>query len=89
VGAIVNDCFMNRDADVGVLAAPAMTPRPAFVRAIGVVLALGGIWMLVAEQARIGLPALRWMSAATFPGEAVAGALVLVAGLTLSSDRSG
>ncbi len=88
VGAIVNDCFMERDGEVGVLAAPALTPRPALVRAAGGLLSLAGLWMLVAEQARIGLPALRWMSKTTFPGEAVAGALVLLAGLTLASGRA-
>ena len=43
--------------------------------------------MLVAPQARMGLPALRWMSTSVFPGEAIAGALVLLAGLWMWLGR--
>ncbi len=82
VGAIVNDCFIPRDADLGALVVPPPPRRPAAMRAAGAAIACAGLWMLVAEQARIGLPALRWMSNATFPGEAIVGAVVLVAGLT-------
>jgi hypothetical protein len=89
VGAIVNDCFMERDSDIGVLAAPALTPRPVIVRAFGWLLSAAAIWMLVAEQARIGLPALRWMSKTAFAGEVVVGAIVLLVGVTLSSGSAG
>ena len=40
--------------------------------------------MLIAPPARLGLPALRWMSTAAFPGEALAGAIVLLAGVSMS-----
>jgi hypothetical protein len=40
--------------------------------------------MLVAPQAQLGLPALRWMSESAFQGEAIAGALALLAGLWMS-----
>ena len=87
VGAFVNDCFLERDGDVGVLAAPSLTRRRTAVRAAGWILTAAGLWMLVSEQARIGLPALRWLSASTFAGEAVAGAAVMLVGLTLSAGR--
>jgi Na+/H+-dicarboxylate symporter len=84
VGAIVNDCFMAHDSDVVSVAVPTLRPRTGPVRGLGVVISAAGLWMLVAEQARLGLGALRWMSEATFAGEAVVGALVLVVGLTLA-----
>jgi hypothetical protein len=40
--------------------------------------------MVIAPQARMGLPALRWMADSVFQGEALAGALVLLAGLWMS-----
>jgi len=43
--------------------------------------------MVIAPQAKMGLPALRWMSASAFPGEAIAGALVLLVGLGMSLGR--
>jgi len=45
------------------------------------VLALG-LWMIVAPQARSGLPMLQWMARSTFRGEALLGAAVLLVGLT-------
>jgi hypothetical protein len=39
--------------------------------------------MVVAPQARMGLPALRWMSESAFQGEAVVGGFVLLTGLWL------
>jgi hypothetical protein len=39
--------------------------------------------MVVAPQARMGLPALRWMSESAFQGEAIVGAFVLLTGLWL------
>jgi hypothetical protein len=61
-----------------------LTPRSTPVRAIGAILSAAGLWMLVAEQARLGLAALRWMSQTTFPGEAVVGGVLLLVGLTLA-----
>jgi Na+/H+-dicarboxylate symporter len=87
IGAIVNDCFTDRDDDAGVLIMPRLAPRPIVARVLGALIAVAGVWMLVAKQARMGLPALRWMSENTFPGEAVAGAIVLLAGLTLAGGR--
>jgi Na+/H+-dicarboxylate symporter len=84
IGAIVNDCFMPHDADLGTLSVPPLPRRAWQARVGGAAIASAGLWMLVAEQARIGLPALRWMSTSTFAGEAVAGAIVLLVGLTLA-----
>jgi Na+/H+-dicarboxylate symporter len=94
VGAIVNDWFMG-DGDgeedgMTPFAVPALVPKAAPLRAVGAVLSAAGLWMLVAEQARLGLQALRWMSRTTFPGEALAGAVVLLVGLSLVfGDRRG
>jgi Na+/H+-dicarboxylate symporter len=89
VGAIVNDCFA--DVDDGRAAEPdaargeAMRIRYATpVRLLGMMLSCAGLWMVIAPQARLGLPALRWMSASAFPGEALAGSVVLLAGLWMS-----
>jgi Na+/H+-dicarboxylate symporter len=92
VGAIVNDYFAEHDDERAaepdrrpgerILVA---YPRPA--RLLGIVASLAGLWMIIAPQARMGLPALRWMSSSVFPGEALAGALVLLAGLWLSLGR--
>jgi Na+/H+-dicarboxylate symporter len=90
VGAIVNDRFAD-DADEGA-AEPAvsessLTPYAPPVRLVGVVASCAGLWMIIAPQARTGLPALRWLSNSVFPGEAVAGAVVLLAGLWMSLGR--
>jgi hypothetical protein len=63
---------------------PVFDPYSAPVRLLGIVASAAGLWMVVAPQARMGLPALRWMSESTFQGEAIAGALVLLAGLWMS-----
>jgi len=49
-----------------------------------IIASAAGLWMLVAPQARLGLPALRWMSEFAFQGEAIVGALALLAGLWMS-----
>ena len=59
-------------------------PFPMPIRLLGVLASGIGLWMVVAPQARLGLPALRWMSVSAFPGEALVGAVVLFAGLALS-----
>jgi hypothetical protein len=53
------------------------------VRLLGIVVSAAGLWMVVAPQARMGLPALRWMSESAFHGEAVVGGFVLLTGLWL------
>ncbi len=86
VGAIVNDCFLKTEgesAETKPFAVPLLSPRAMWLRVIGAFLSAAGVWMLVAEQARLGLAALRWLSATTFAGEVVAGAIVLLVGLTL------
>ena len=88
IGAIVNDCFMERDGDAGVLVMPPLAPRPIVARVVGILNVVAGVWMLVAKQARMGLPALRWMSEWTFRGESIAGAIVLLVGLTLAGGRA-
>jgi Na+/H+-dicarboxylate symporter len=91
VGAIVNDRFADDDSEL--MSEPerhggeALIPYPAAVRLLGIVASGVGLWMVVAPQARMGLPALRWMSTTVFPGEAIAGALVLVVGLWLWLGR--
>ena len=89
VGAIVNDCFADRDderaAEPGAGVREAVfIPNATSTRLLGTVTAAAGLWMVIAPQARMGLPALRWMSASVFPGEAVAGAVLLLVGLWLS-----
>ena len=92
VGAIVNDCFASSDGEradepVRRIGEPIPIPYPTSARLLGVVASGAGIWMIVAPQARMGLPALRWMSTSVFPGEALVGALVLLTGLWISLGR--
>jgi Na+/H+-dicarboxylate symporter len=88
VGAIVNDRFadsLNEDTAEPAAMGEALLDRySAPIRLLGGVAAAAGLWMVVAPQARMGLPALRWMSESAFEGEALAGALVLLAGLWMS-----
>ena len=91
VGAIVNDHFVDQNDEgagepTGEVEEP-IVPYPTSVRLLGVVLSSAGLWMIIAPQARMGLPALRWMSSSVFPGEALVGALVLLAGLWMSLGR--
>jgi hypothetical protein len=46
----------------------------------GFVLLFFGTWALIAPQANLGLPELRWLSWHAFPGEILAGILLLGAG---------
>jgi Na+/H+-dicarboxylate symporter len=91
VGAIVNDRFADRDeediAEPERIDESLLAPYSAPVRMIGIVASAAGLWMVIAPQARMGLPALRWMSESVFQGEAVAGALVLLTGLWMSLGR--
>ena len=89
VGAIVNDRFADDDEEPAIepdrtSGEPHLLPYAAPVRVLGIVASLAGLWMVIAPQARMGLPALRWMSASVFPGEAIAGAVALLAGLWMS-----
>jgi Na+/H+-dicarboxylate symporter len=89
VGAIVNDHFVHDDDEgagepARTIGEPILVRYSTPVRFLGVVASCAGLWMIVAPQARMGLPALRWMSVSVFPGEALAGALVLLAGLWLA-----
>ena len=94
VGAIVNDCFADSDDEAAAAAAEpertgdsVLDPYSAPVRLLGIVISAAGLWMVVAPQARMGLPALRWMSQSAFQGEAVVGALVLFVGLWMWLGR--
>ena len=63
---------------------PSAAPRRSFqpaVRAMAVALLVPALWLIVAPQARSGLPALRWLARSAFPGEAPLGALLLVVSL--------
>ena len=86
VGAIVNDCFMEpQEADRTsreVRDRLRIDPFGLPIRLLSGGVCAVGFWMLVAPQSRIGLPALRWMAESTFPGEALVGALLLLAGVT-------
>jgi Na+/H+-dicarboxylate symporter len=88
VGAIVNDRFADSDdedpSEPERIGESLVHRYPAPVRFLGIIASAVGLWMVVAPQARMGLPALRWMSESAFQGEAVAGALVLLAGLWMS-----
>ena len=86
VGAIVNDCLMNWDTADQIALTPAiedrLTPYPFAVRLLSSGILAVGCWMIIAPQARLGLPALRWMSDSAFPGEALTGAALLLTGMT-------
>ena len=86
VGAIVNDCFMESErADRASGEAGERMRIDHFalpIRVLSGTLCGVGFWMMVAPQSRIGLPALRLMAETTFPGEAVAGAFLLLVGVT-------
>jgi hypothetical protein len=85
VGAIVNDRFADSvNEDTAEPRGTGEAPRDRYaapIRILGGGVSAAGLWMVVAPQARMGLPALRWMSESAFQGEALAGALVLLAGL--------
>ena len=97
VGAIVNDRFADDDEEPTLesdaaerdrtIGEPSLLPYAAPVRLLGVVATVAGLWMVIAPQARMGLPALRWMSQSVFPGEAIAGAIVLLGGVWMSLGR--
>jgi Na+/H+-dicarboxylate symporter len=86
VGAIVNDRLMDWDAADGrpseQTIASDWIPYPRAVRAVAVGLLPLGLWMIVAPQARSGLPALQWLARSTFHGEALVGAAALLVALT-------
>jgi hypothetical protein len=91
VGAIVNDCFADSDDEAAAeperIGEPVLDPYSPPVRLLGIVASAVGLWMVIAPQARIGLPALRWMSESSFQGEALVGALVLLVGLSMWLGR--
>lgn len=86
VGAIINDRLMDWEAAGDSPPAPPVAavraPYPATVRIAAAVLVVPALWMLVAPQARSGLPALQWLSASAFHGEVLAGAAALLVALT-------
>ncbi len=86
VGAIVNDRLLDWDAADGSPPMPSIAsdwvPYPLAIRAAAAVLLPLGVWMIVAPQARSGLPALQWLARSTFQGEALLGAAVLLVALT-------
>ncbi len=86
VGAIINDRLMDwEDAD-GALPvqrfAGDLVPYPRLVRAAAAALLAPALWMIVAPQARSGLPALQWLARSAFRGETLAGAAALLVALT-------
>ncbi len=86
VGAIVNDCFADSDHENAAEPRRMDEHRDPYsmpARLLGIALSAAGLWMVVAPQARMGLPALRWMSESAFQGEAIVGAFVLLTGLWL------
>jgi Na+/H+-dicarboxylate symporter len=88
VGAIVNDRFADDSeehvAEPERIGEKLLSRYSVPVRLLGAVVSAAGLWMVVAPQARMGLPALRWMAESTFQGEAIAGALVLLVGVWMS-----
>jgi Na+/H+-dicarboxylate symporter len=87
VGAIVNDRLTDWEGagrPPMPSLAPDLVPYPRVVRAIAVGVVVPALWMLVAPQARSGLPAFQGLARSAFPGEALVGAaalLVAIAGL--------
>ncbi len=61
---------------------PGLVPYPRAVRVLASGLLALGFWMIVAPQARSGLPALQWLARSAFSGEALLGAAVLLVALT-------
>ena len=61
---------------------PDLVRYPRAVRAVGAGLLAPALWMIVAPQARSGLPALQWLARSAFPGEALLGAAALLVALT-------
>ena len=94
VGAIVNDRLMDWEAADGTPPmqsfAPDLVPYPRAVRALAAGLLAPALWMIVAPQARSGLPALQWLARSAFRGEALVGAVALLVALTgLLGGRQG
>jgi hypothetical protein len=88
VGALVNDRFADHEdeqpTELDRKVDSPFIPYAMPARLLGMVTSVVGLWMVVAPQARMGLPALRWMSRSVFPGEALVGAFSLLVGLWLS-----
>lgn len=92
--AVVNDRLIRWESTEGApLPEPvrvAPLPYPVGVRAVCAALLVPGLWMIVAPQARSGLPALQWLARSAFHGEALLGAAVLMVALTgLLGGRKG
>jgi len=86
VGAFINDRLMDWDAADGSAPMPSVAPDPVpyprIVRVAAMGLLAPAIWMIVAPQARNGLPALQWLARSAFRGEALVGAALLLVALT-------
>jgi Sodium:dicarboxylate symporter family len=84
VGAIINDRLMDVEAAGGrpVQSFADSVPYPRAVRAAAAALLAPALWMIVAPQARSGLPALQWLARSAFRGEALVGAVALLVALT-------
>ena len=54
----------------------------------GFILLALGAWALIAPQANLGLPELRWLSRHTFPGEVLAGIVLFGFGYYLLGRRA-
>jgi hypothetical protein len=54
----------------------------------GFILLALGAWALIAPQANLGLPELRWLSRHTFPGEVLAGIVLFGLGYYLLGRRA-
>ena len=54
---------------------------------VGLALLLAGAWALIAPQANLGLPELRWIARYAFPGEAILGMLALGLAYLLLGSR--
>jgi hypothetical protein len=52
-------------------------------RIAGFALLVLGAWALIAPQANLGLPELRWLARHTFPGEVIAGIVLFGLGYYL------
>jgi Na+/H+-dicarboxylate symporter len=86
VGAIINDRQISWEAADGIWPPMAVAAAPVAyslpVRAVALGLLAPALWMIVAPQARNGLPALQGLARSAFHGEALVGAALLLVALT-------
>jgi hypothetical protein len=98
VGAVLNDRFthsfqlvesLNPERPRGPVSQTRRFQPQGLRRLLGWILLAAGAWMLVAQQARLGLKQLMWMYRSAFRGEVILGILVVCVSLFLLSASDG